>query len=80
MPHNQTSEELAEIVDYKTKKKVARQVIADLHDQVREIEDAVEQEKRFSQYLIPLLVAISLVMMSVMNWPEIMRLVSAYLN
>lgn len=80
MPQNQTTEELAEIVNHKTKKKVAKKVMGDLHEQVREIEDRVEQEKRFSRYLVPLLVAVFVVLMLVMNWPEMMRLVSAYLN
>ena len=80
LPQNQESEELSEIVDYKTRKRVAKKVIDDLHEQVREIEDTVEKEKQFSRFLIPLLVVVFLVLMLVMNWPEMMRLVSAYLN
>lgn len=71
---------MADIVNYKTKKKVAKKVIDDLHGQVREIEATVEQEKRLSRYLVPLLVIVVLVLLLAMNWPEMMRLVSAYLN
>lgn len=69
-----------EVVGTMVRRRVARKVMRDLHQQVDEINQQVQSEKRNARYLLPLvlLLLLALLLLLYVDAPQLARLISSY--
>lgn len=69
-----------DIVEHKVKRRVAKKVLKDIHAQVDDIEQQVETENQAGRLLVPSLLILLLIVLTMLFWPEILRLVSVLIK
>lgn len=81
MTYIQAEQDLDELVNHKVRKRVAKKVMKDIHQQVGEIEQQVVVEKKAANILLPFLVLLAAILVSLFSfWSDAMRLFSGLIS
>lgn len=68
------------IVEYKTRRAVARKVLRDIHREVDEIEQQINIEHKAKRIIFPILILIAAVLVTLALWPDSLRLLSSLIQ
>jgi hypothetical protein len=68
------------IVEYKTRRTVARKVLRDIHREVDDIEQQIKIENKAKRIIFPILILIAAVLVTLALWPDSLRLLSSLIQ
>ncbi|MDJ0834569.1 MAG: hypothetical protein QNJ69_13680 [Gammaproteobacteria bacterium] len=80
MPEHQDQQHIDDVVEHKVRRRVAKKVIADVHQQAQQIEQDQQLENRAKNLLIPGLMLVLAIIIMLLVWPDFMRWLSGIID